>query len=71
MVALQKNKATSINLAKNSVYLSNVYYKFGDFKKAKQFLLEAEKIYKSKVNTSIPPYLNALLQEARKQVFCN
>ena len=68
LVALQESKRDSVNLIKNSIYLNDIYYKLGDFKKADNFFLEAEKIYKKQPKSCISPYLDYLLQKARKQI---
>ncbi len=65
VVSAQKNNVININLIQNSIYLNNVYYKLGNLKKAEEFLVEAERVYQSKVSAYISPYLDSLLREAR------
>ena len=65
MVYTQTNESISFNLAKNSIYLSDAYYKNGDLKKAKKFLLEGEKYYKIKYKTKSSSYIDLLIKELR------
>ena len=56
MIALKQNKSARINLAKNSIYLGNIYSELGRFQEATKLLQEAIMFFDNQCNECYDSY---------------